>query len=322
MSKQKKTVLIFDINTFPKLFLSKIKKFTNLKIIVIKNEDKSKLFREANNINALINCPRSYFDEKLFKKFKKLEWVHTAGAGVESFLIPSFVNSNVIFTNGKILQGPEVADHAVGLLLSLTRNIKAHILKKKVLRIRRPIELFKKKALVIGYGGIGSNICDRLVGFGMKIDIISEDLPPMNNYINNFFELDKLYNIAKNYDVIISAAPLTKKTYKIFNKFFFNNMKKQSIFINISRGKLVDTTALLNKKIIEKLWGIGLDVTDPEPLSADHSLRKKENVIITDHTAGLSDFNRLRAYDLILTNMKRYSKKEKLFNIVDKINGY
>ena len=99
-------------------------------------------------------------------------------------------------------------------------------------------------------------------------------------------------------------------------------MKKQSIFINISRGKLVDTTALLNKKIIEKLWGIGLDVTDPEPLSADHSLRKKENVIITDHTAGLSDFNRLRAYDLILTNMKRYSKKEKLFNIVDKINGY
>ena len=110
MSKQKKTVLIFDINTFPKLFLSKIKKFKNLKIKVIKNEDKSKLSKEAYNINALINCPRSYFDEKLFKKFKKLEWVHTAGAGVESFLIPSFIKSNIIFTNGKILQDPEVAD--------------------------------------------------------------------------------------------------------------------------------------------------------------------------------------------------------------------
>ena len=138
----------------------------------------------------------------------------------------------------------------------LLQEIKAHIL-KKVLHIRRPIELFKK-TLVIGFGGIGSNICERLVGFGMKIDIISEDLPPMSNYINNFFELDKLYNIVKNYDVIISAAPLTKKTYKIFNKVFFNNMKKQSIFINVSRGKLVDTTALLDKKIIEKLWGVGL----------------------------------------------------------------
>ena len=115
MSKRKKTVLIFDINTFPKLFLSKIKKLNNLKIKVIKNEDKSKLFKEAHNINALINCPRSYFDEKLFKKFKKLEWVHTAGAGVESFLIPSFVKSNIIFTNGKILQEIINAKCTVGI---------------------------------------------------------------------------------------------------------------------------------------------------------------------------------------------------------------
>ena len=145
MFKKKKKVIIFDINTFPKLFLSNIKKFANLKIVVIKNEEKNKLFKEAHNTSVLINCPRSYFTEKLFKKFKKMEWVHTAGAGVEAYLIPSFVKSNIIFTNGKILQGPEVADHAIGLLLSLTRNIKNHILKKKYLKLEGQLSYLIKR---------------------------------------------------------------------------------------------------------------------------------------------------------------------------------
>ena len=294
----------------------------NIQYLIIKTEDKERLYKEIPNTSVLINCPRKYFNENLFKKFKKMEWIHTAAAGVEEYLIPSFVKSNIVFTNGKILQGPEVADHAVGLLLALTRNIKLHIIKKKSKILRRPIELFKKKLLIIGFGGIGNSICERLSGFGMKIDVMSEDLPILQSKVENFFQIKKLKSITKNYDVIISAAPLTKKTIKIFDKNFFKSMKKNSIFINVSRGRLVDTKALLDKKIIDKFWGVGLDVIDPEPLPFNHFLRKKHNIIITDHTAGLSDYNRQRAYDLIITNLIRFSRKEKLFNIVNKSEGY
>ena len=75
-------------------------------------------------------------------------------------------------------------------------------------------------------------------------------------------------------------------------------------------------------KLIKKFWGIGLDVVDPEPLPKNHFLRKKENVIITNHTAGLSDKNRSRAYDLIFNNLKRYKENKMLFNEVNKIEGY
>tara|TARA_B100000029_G_C17566682_1_gene955293 strand:- start:1087 stop:2058 length:972 start_codon:yes stop_codon:yes gene_type:complete len=323
MEKSKKNIIIFDSNTFPINFLKKIKQqFKIFNFIIIRTFDKKKLYKEIKKANALINCPRNLFTENLFSKFYKIDWVHTSAAGVEEYLVPSFVKSKIPFTNGKILQGPEVADHALALLLALSRNIKSHSLNQNTKNLRRPFELYKKKALIVGFGGIGKCILERLDGFGMVVDVISEELPPLLSNLNSYYEADEILKICKNYNVIISSAPLTKKTKKIFNQKFFKMMKKDSIFINVSRGGLVDTKALLTKKINEKFWGIGLDVTDPEPLSSNHPLRKKKNVIITNHTAGLSDYNRSRAHELIIKNLKRYLNNEPLFNQVNKAEGY
>jgi phosphoglycerate dehydrogenase-like enzyme len=318
-----KNIIIFDSNTFPLNFLKEIrKKFTKFNFIIIKNNDVKKLDKEIPKAQVLINCPRKYFTEKLFTKFDKMEWVHTSAAGVDEYMIPSFVQSDIKFTNGKILQGPEVADHALGLILALTRNLKFDIKSINFAKNKRPLELLKKKALVVGSGGIGTCILDRLKGFGVISDVISEELPPMTSNINNFYEIDAINKICRNYDIIVSAAPLTKKTNKIFSKIFFSKMKKNSIFINVSRGALVDTNVLSNKKMIEKFWGIGLDVVNPEPLSKNHFLKKQDNVIITNHTAGLSDHNRARAYELIVKNLKRFYNQEILFNEVNKTEGY
>ena len=85
----------------------------------------------------------------------------------------------------------------------------------------------------------------------MDIDIISEEVVPILHNVGNFYEIDQITKVAKNYDVIISAAPLTKTTTKIFNYDFFNKMKKNKIFINVSRGGLVDTKALMKDKLIK-----------------------------------------------------------------------
>ena len=95
-------------------------------LIFIEDTYKNKILEKIHLADALINCPRKYIDKILFKKAKKLKWVHAGGAGIEEYLIPEFVNSNIVFTNGKILQGTEVADHAVGLLLCITRNLHLH----------------------------------------------------------------------------------------------------------------------------------------------------------------------------------------------------
>lgn len=322
MKNKKKNIILIDAATFPIGFIKKIKtNFKNFKFTIINNLDEKALHNHVVDAHVLINCPRSFFTEKLFKKFNKMEWVHTSAAGIEQYMIPSLIKSKIIFTNGKVLQGPEVADHAVSLLLALTRNLKIHIQNKKK-KVKRPIELLKKKALIVGFGGIGQCLHERLTGFGMNIDIISEEIAPILHNIGNFYEIDQLNKIAKEYDVIISAAPLTKVTNKIFNINFFNKMRKNSIFINVSRGGLVDTKALINKKLMRKFWGIGLDVLDPEPLPNNHFLRKEENVIITNHTAGLSDNNRSRAYDLIIKNLNRFKDDKMLFNEVNKIEGY
>ena len=99
-------------------------------------------------------------------------------------------------------------------------------------------------------------------------------------------------------------------------------MKKQSIFINVSRGKLVKTDDLLKNNIFEKFRGIGLDVTEPEPLTKNHKLKKAQNVFITPHIAGLSDQNRERGFNLIKLNLHRYLNNLELLNVVNKQREY
>jgi hypothetical protein len=97
---------------------------------------------------------------ELFGAAKKLKWVHIYSTGVETYRFPAFINSNVMLTNGKIIQGPEIADHAFALLLALTRNMYRAIpnMKKEEFRKQdyQPIELRGKTAVIIGVGGIGS----------------------------------------------------------------------------------------------------------------------------------------------------------------------
>lgn len=316
----KKTILLIKSPTYPKKFDKYLSKISNSKVILVEGS-KDEIIRNITNANALINCPRKFFDNDILKKGKKLEWVHTGAAGIEEYLFKEFISSNIKFTNGRILQGTEIADHAIGLVLSISRNIYLYSRNDKG-KFRRPIELRNKICGVIGLGGIGLLVAERLKTFGMKILGFSEEIIPMVSYIDEIYRGDQLKNKIQKLDVVICTAPLTKLTHKILDKNLLTKMKKQSILINVSRGSLVDCSALLNSGINSKLLGIGLDVTDPDPLPRNHKLRKIKNIIITDHTSGLSDNNRNRSQSLMIENIKRFSKNMHLLNIVDKKKGY
>ena len=293
----------------------------NVKIINC-SDDKNEVLKNINGINALINCPRHIFTNEIFSKIKNtLEWVHIGGAGCEEYLFTEFVESEVILTNGKIIQGPEVSDHAIALLLSITRNLN-YIAKNKISDMPRPIELRGKTALILGMGGIGNLLAEKLSSFGMKIIGVDQKLIPMNSFIDKFYYQKDLENVIHDADIVISAIPSTHLSNKIFSANLFEKMKNGVIFINVSRGKIVNTEDLLKYLKKNKFLGVGLDVTEPEPLPISHELRNDIRVIITPHIAGPSDYNRQRAAEVLKKNLSSYILGYPLINIVDKKLGH
>jgi phosphoglycerate dehydrogenase-like enzyme len=132
---------------------------------------------------------------------------------------------------------------------------------------------------------------------------------------------EALYALLPRAHVVASALPLTPVTQRMFAGPAFAQMRKGTIFLNVSRGKVVDTEALVQALDSGHIAAAGLDVTDPEPLPKGHPLWTR-NVIITPHTAGQSPEGFRRAYELFRENLRRFASGEMLLNIVDKNAGY
>ena len=175
----------------------------------------------------MIGCPRYVFEEENFNYFRDLEWIHAGGAGIENYMKPTLKASKIILTNGKIIQAPEVADVALALLLYFTRNIHQISLNNKILT--RPLEIFEKNALIIGLGGIGFSIAERLRAFGANIDALTNEMPMMSQCLRNVFYDIKNVTLNK-YDFILNAAPLTYKTKSLIDYNFFKNEKAFNIY--------------------------------------------------------------------------------------------
>lgn len=263
---------------------------------------------------------------EIMKAAPRLRWVQVGVAGVERFLTPEFKASSITLTNCKILQGPEIADHAFALLLSLTRELYRSIPRRTqeewTTRAYNPIELQGKTAVVVGVGGIGTQISVRAAAFGMHvIGVDPKDLPYVP-FLQKAVPPDRLDAVLPDADVVFISAPHTALTQKMFGARQFELMKKGAYFIAVSRGALYSGEALAKALESKHLAGAGLDVTDPEPLPKGHPLWTFENVIITPHIAGRSDGENRRYIELFKENLRRFAAGETLLNIVDKQKGY
>ncbi len=280
------------------------------------------LAEKAASADALVG----YCSSELIRAGKKLRWVQVLSAGLEHCGFDELKNSPITVTNAKIIQGPEIADHAFALLLSLTRSIhrvEADRSKQDWDRGRyRPIELRGKTALVIGLGGIGTQIAERAFAFGMTVLAIDPKDIPFLNAVKQVGKPDQLPEFLPRADVVFMSAPHTLETETMLGLEEFALMKQGTYFVNVSRGKTVDTEALMQALKQGRLAGAGLDVTNPEPLPKGHPLWTMENVVITPHLAGQSDVFSQRLLELVKENLKRFAKGLPLHNVVDSSKGY
>ncbi len=267
---------------------------------------------------------------ELVEAGKKLRWVQTLSAGVEQVLHKSgsdaLATSDIVLTNNQIVQGPEIADHAMALLLAHTRFLPTYMQRQSDENWQgRPytlVELNGKNALVVGMGGIGLQIAIRAWAHGMNVvGVDPEDIAYLP-YVDDIVKPDMLDSVIGDADVIFMAVPHTPASHKMIGPSQFDAMKQGAYFIAVSRGGTYDLNALVKALDSKKLAGAGVDVTDPEPLPKGHALWKMDNVIITPHIAGRSDMDRGRMLGIVKANIQRFADGMPLYNVVDKGKGY
>ena len=274
-----------------------------------------------------VDAAFGFIDQAHLRAGKKLRWVQQGSAGVEGLVdIPELQERDIILTNMQRAFGPEIADQAIGYLLAFTRGLTHSIRKPPEGAWRYPPkfvfdELQGKTLLVIALGGIGSEIARRAYGFGMSVLATDPKVMERPLFVDELHKPDALHRLLPRADVVASAVPLTPLSRKMIGETEFGMMKRGTILINVSRGGVVDTNALVAALDRGQIAAAGLDVTDPEPLPAGHPLWKR-HVIITPHSAGQSPGGQRRSHELFRENLRRFAAGEILLNIVDKKAGY
>jgi phosphoglycerate dehydrogenase-like enzyme len=288
---------------------------------------------DGNGLEAIlpdIDVWFGYLSREQFLKARRLRWIQCPSAGVEPFMFQELIDSPVMLTNAKGCYGPAIGEHAIGLLFSLTRQLVSQTRNMAQGKWDRPggmVEMKGKTMGVVGFGGIGGQVARRARAMDMKI-IAVDIVPKYREQIGDTCDEIRLVQdgglawLMKNADVVVSAAPHTKASEGMFDRKHFELMKRGSFFVNVSRGKLVNTDDLVDVLKSGHLAGAGLDVTDPEPLPPGHELWKLPNVIITSHIAAQSQYSFGRMQQVFAENVDRFIKGLPLQNLVDKVMGF
>ncbi len=268
-------------------------------------------------------------EPRAFRAAKRLRWVHLLSGGVDNVLwIPELRDApDIRLTSTKIQKGPEVADHAMALLLALTRSLPGYLRNMQArswdgAEALPLVELRGKTMLILGLGGVGVQVAERAHASGMRVIATDPKDIPLMGAVDYVAKPDQLDALLPEADVVVSCVPATPATQGLLNADAFASMKHGVYFVNVSRGSVVVTDALVAALRTGKVRAAGLDVVDPEPLPAEHPLWSMPNVILTPHRAGASDGGARRRRALALRNVARYLDGLPLENRVDKQLAY
>lgn len=271
-----------------------------------------------------------FCDEAVLEAADQLHWVQVFFAGVEDCVSLPGMQSGVVLTNGQRLSGPAIADHTIALTYALLRGIDVFHGNQATgdwdrsasSTLRSFGELSGRTMLVVGLGGIGTEVAQRANALGMRILATRGSSREGPDYVEYVGLGDEAIKLAPQADIVVNAVPLIDATRGMFNRAFFTAMKPDAYYISVGRGQTTVTADLLAAVTSGQIAGAGLDVTEPEPLPADHPLWNTPRVIITPHVAATSAETFTRMQALVTENLRRYVAGEPLLSVVDIQRGY
>ena len=262
---------------------------------------------------------------------KKLRWIHSTAAAIHTLIFPELVESNIVVTNARDVHGPVVAEHVMALIFALAKKIPDAVAfqqKHEWAQERMWDELPRVRELadatlgLIGLGSIGRAVARNAKALGMRVIAAREHPEKGSGGADTVFGPAQIDEVFRQSDYVVLAAPTTNATQSLASAMRIALMKPGACLINVGRGPLLDEDALVRALREKKIGGAALDVFPKEPLDAASPLWDVPNLLITPHTAGLTDKVWERHYALFSENLRRYLKGESLLSVVNKKEGY
>ncbi len=285
---------------------------------------------QAPDTDALVGFNPEICAPQLLAAARDLRWIESLAAGVENCLaVPGLRERGLLLTNMRAVDAAVIAEHAIALMLALAHGLDvfaedtANGQWNVAHGATTPMQsLDGKTLLVVGLGGIGSEVARRGHALGMTV-VATRDGdtrgPPFVSHVGTPAELSAL---APRADVVVSCVPLTPVTQGMFDAKFFALLKPTALFINIARGRSMVMADLTQALMDKRLAGAGLDVADPEPLPPDNPLWRAPHVLITPHISSRSDLPGEGRWIVAGENLRRYALGGHMLNVVDQARGY
>ena len=266
-----------------------------------------------------------------FLSAKRLKWIHSPAAAVHQLMFPELIGSNVVVTNSSPVHGPVVAEHAIAVLVALAKRLPQAMryqAKKKWAQALlwnerpRPREVEGATVAVIGVGGIGGEFIRRAKALGMNVLAVRQNAAKGTAGADEVYSAAQLDQVLPRADYVLLSTPVTPATSALINAERLAKMKADAYLINVGRGTLVDEPALIEALKAHRIAGAALDVFEEEPLPEESPFWSLDNVLITPHTAGVTEGLWERHYNLIAENLRRFNDGRPLLSEVDKKQGY
>ena len=262
---------------------------------------------------------------------KNLRWIYSITAAVDQFFYPELISSQIALTNAGSVHGPVVAEHAIAMLLALAKRLPSAVRYQERRKWAmeaiwneqpRPREVRGANIVVIGLGSIGAEVAAMATSLKMHVIGVREHPERGAEGVHEVVGYAALDNAIARADFVVLAAPLTERTRRLIDARRLQLFRPTAFLINVSRGALVDEGALVKALRDRKIAGAALDVFEQEPLSRWSPLWKMPQVLITPHTAFLTENVWQRHYEVFAANLKRYLAGQPLEGLVDLKRGY
>ncbi|SDZ85325.1 Phosphoglycerate dehydrogenase [Haloplanus vescus] len=247
-----------------------------------------------------------HFDSELLAAAEDLEMFACAYAGTGHLDVDAIADAGVAVTNAAGVHGPNISEYVIGSLIAHERRFRRAWEQQQRAHWQSYSagELYDSTAAVVGLGAIGSALVERLDAFG--VDTIGvRYTPSKGGPTDEVVGFDSIHEAVARSEYVILACPLTDTTRGLIDADVLASMRANALLVNIARGPVVDTDALVTALRDDDIRGATLDVTDPEPLPDDHPLWAFENVQITPHNSGKTPKYYARLADILAANLRR-----------------